>query len=72
MLYYSTLQHITLIHPNPHYNALQQNKGAREWAMQFYKYPAALLLESRGGEGGEAIPDVSVIPSFVSPLRTRT
>jgi hypothetical protein len=40
--------------------------------MQFYKYQAALLLESRGGEGGEAIPDVSVIPSFPSPPHTRT
>ena len=40
--------------------------------MQFYKYPAALLLESRGGEGGEAIPDVSFIISFLSPTRTRT
>lgn len=40
--------------------------------MQFYKYPAALLLESRGGEGGEAIPDVSFIISFLSPPRTRT
>jgi hypothetical protein len=40
--------------------------------MQFYKYQAALLLESRGGEGGEAIPDVSVIPSFLTPPRTRS
>jgi hypothetical protein len=33
--------------------------------MQFYKYQAALLLESRGGEGGEAIPDVSVRTSLM-------
>ena len=26
--------------------------------MQFYKYAAALLLESHGGEGGDEIPQV--------------
>ena len=31
--------------------------------MQYFKYPAALLIESRGGEGGEAMPDVSMILS---------
>ena len=36
----------------------QQNKSARGWAMQFYKYAAAMLLESHGGEGGNEIPPV--------------
>ena len=47
----------------------QQNKSARGWAMQFYKYAAAMLLESKGGEGGDEIPAVRFLFLFILVLR---
>lgn len=62
---YKHLNVRTLLTPTIHVHifvlTIQQNKSARGWAMQFYKYAAAMLLESQGGEGGDQIPPVCCI-----------